>query len=150
MLEQTYIKNHKYGIEERAKREYGLTNVFELAGYLLEDGTMLDFSCGGWERSQDHRNVGQFFVGTHGSAAKVKFMKRGNIRCMCSRSGYRFEFIKPPTAAQVRRIQEAYQLTRQYDTTMEFLIERWNPKTRIRNQFYDIEAFQNARNANQI
>lgn len=39
-----YIKNKKYSIEERAKKHYGLTDIFEFAGYMLEDGTMLKLS----------------------------------------------------------------------------------------------------------
>lgn len=33
-----------YSIENRAKKYYGLTDNFQLAGYLLTDGTMLNFS----------------------------------------------------------------------------------------------------------
>ena len=44
-------------LEERAIEEYGITGDHRKAGYMLKDGTLLDFSEGYFERSLDHRNV---------------------------------------------------------------------------------------------
>ena len=52
-MQNTYVKNKPYCIEERAKKFYGTTEYFELAGYLLENGEMLNFSHEGCEASHD-------------------------------------------------------------------------------------------------
>lgn len=102
-----YIKNKPYCIEERAKKVFGLTEVFEFAGYLLEDGTMLNFSYEGYQRDEDHRIIGQFYKKACGTLALDKFMRRGNIRVMCHKDSYMFEFAKKPTRAQIIKMKEA-------------------------------------------
>lgn len=42
---------------DRLVAHYGVTMAPELAGWLLPDGTFLDFSEGSGSRAQDHRNV---------------------------------------------------------------------------------------------
>ena len=44
-------------LEERAIEEYGITGDHTKAGFMLKDGTLIDFSEGGPERSLDHRNI---------------------------------------------------------------------------------------------
>jgi len=49
---------------ENAKKIFGITQFIEQAGYLLADGTMLDFSGGGgFERVLDHRGIEGAFDG---------------------------------------------------------------------------------------
>ena len=103
-----YIKNHPFCIEERARKVFGETDIFEFAGYMLEDGTMLNFSYEGHQRDEDHRTIGQFFEKAQGYEAIMKFMRRGNIRCSCGSFGYMFSFIKELTREQMRTMQRAY------------------------------------------
>lgn len=112
-MPNTYIKNKPYCIEERAKKFYGITECFELAGYLLENGEMLNFSDGGYQRDQDHRNIGFFFEKASGVNAMIKFMNRGNIRVSCHNTDYCFELSKQPTLKQTQQIKKAY-----YEATM--------------------------------
>ena len=49
-------KFRKNSIEERARKVFGETEYFELAGYLLRDGSMLNFSHEGFQRD-DHWTV---------------------------------------------------------------------------------------------
>lgn len=101
------IKNHPNCIEERARKVFGETEIYSFAGYILEDGSMLNFSYGGYQRDEDHRIVGQFFKNATGTEAMLKFMRRGNVRVMCNKDGYCFEFIKPLTHWQRQVITEA-------------------------------------------
>ena len=139
-----YIKNHPHCIEERAKKYYGITDVFEFAGYILPNGEMLNFSYGGYQRDEDHRNIGCFFSTAQGWEAMVKFMKRGNIRVCCSSSGFRFEFIRKPTKEQIQTMREAYRTARKLQ--MPFMIEQSSAdgKRPIRRlgiyDLYDLEA----------
>lgn len=95
-------------IEQRAIKEYGTTDSAYAAGYILPEGQMLDFSEGGGGRTQDHRNVCQFFrydPTEYAATSKqmIKFMRRGNIRVMPESCG--IEFAKLPTNAQYRTIK---------------------------------------------
>lgn len=139
-----YIKNHPHCIEERAKKYYGTTNIFEFAGYILPNGEMLNFSYGGYQRDEDHRNIGCFFSKAQGWVSMVKFMRRGNIRVCCSSSGFHFEFIRKPTREQIRTMQEAYKVARL--NGLPYMIEQSsvNGKRPIRRfdiyDLYDMEA----------
>ena len=126
---QTFIKNHPFCIEERARKVFGETDIFEFAGYMLEDGTMLNFSHEGYQRDEDHRIIGQFFEKAQGYDAIMKFMRRGNIRCSCGSFGYMFSFIKEPTEEQMRTMQRAYDQSR--DSDGGFLLTKCNKDGRI-------------------
>lgn len=134
-----YIRSHPHCIEERAKKYYGLTDIFEFAGYLLPDGTMLNFSYEGRQRDEDHRNIGIFFEKAQGWDAMMKFMRRGNIRCMCDSFGYRFEFIKTPTKEQVRTMQQAFRIARQHDSVFPCVIEQCSKDGKRTEMLMDIE-----------
>ena len=124
-----YINNHPFCIEERARKVFGETDIFEFAGYMLEDGTMLNFSYGGYQRDEDHRIIGQFFEKAQGYEAIMKFMRRGNIRCSCGSFGYMFSFIKEPTEEQIRTMERAYDQSG--DSDAGFLIARCSKDGRI-------------------
>jgi len=134
-----YIKNHKYGIEERAKAMFGTTEIHEFAGYIFENGEMLNLSYEGYQRDEDHRIISQFFSTAYDTDAMHKFMRRGNIRVMCSRTHYFFEFIKKPTKAQINQIRNAYLYA--YKNGIEFMIERSDNKGHAVEQFYDLYEF---------
>lgn len=113
-------------IEEKARKYYGETDIFEFAGYLLPDGTMLNFSYEGYQRDEDHRNIGQFFRKADGWFAIVAFLRRGNIRVSCNSNGYRFEYIQEPTEKQKIMLEQAERIA--FRNGIEFCIEKsdWN------------------------
>lgn len=104
----------------KAVAEYGLTGSIYDAGYLLPDGSMLDFSeGGGMGRTQDHRNVGQVLLpavarryeavyGGH-SKAMAYFMAAGAIRILAQpgRDGdLGVDLVAHPTSEQYREIAQ--------------------------------------------
>ncbi len=105
-------REHPYCIESRALKAFGETDSLEFAGYILPDGTMLNFAPAGWQRTEDHRAIGRFFKSAEGWKAVVAFMRRGNVRVNCSRDTYGFEYIEPLTSAQRRVMAEAEAATR--------------------------------------
>ena len=133
----------QYSIEEKARRKFGETEVFQLAGYLLEDGSMLNFSYEGYQRDEDHRIIGQFFKNATGTPALLKFMRRGNVRVMCHRDNYCFEYIKPLTKAQKRVILDAAKEAENlgYYFTLERDDSRGNPIRQWFDRWEVVEAF---------
>ena len=75
-------------VKEKALKEFGLTNDFREAGYILKNGKLLDFSGklqGGtpFSRNLDHRDIWQALdtgSGISGTDAMLFFEKQGNIR----------------------------------------------------------------------
>ena len=121
-----YIKNKKYCIEERAKKHYGLTDIFEFAGYMLEDGTMLNFSTENRQRDADHRDANFLFKNASGTEVINKLMRRGNIRVICNDYGLCFEFSKKITKMQLSRLREAEKLADIYN--IDFYFEKSTKK----------------------
>lgn len=132
-----YIKNHPHCIEEKAIAIFGKTNVFSLAGYILEDGSMLNFSYDGYQRDEDHRIVGQFFKKASGTEAMLKFMRRGNVRVCCNRTHYTFEFIKDLTKSQKDAIIDACREAK--DLGIEFVLEKDDSQGHAVKQWYWLE-----------
>lgn len=129
-------------IEERAVKTYGLTDIPEFAGYMLANGTMLNFSYEGNQRDEDHRNVSQFFKHSENdgcfSKYMYKFIDRGNIRCSCNECCYGFEFSKVPTREQWLALYKLYQ--RAEAMGMSFVIEQKLTNNAI-HPFYDFYDF---------
>lgn len=68
----------------RAKRKFGATRDWNRAGYILPDGTLLDFSDGQYRRVMDHREISCVVRGLKDdsrSAGMIRFMNLGAIRC---------------------------------------------------------------------
>ena len=89
-------------VNEYAKWQYGTVNDFRVAGYLLTDGSLLDFSGGETGRQYgtrglDHRNISINGIDMN------KFIALGNIRLMPEMPG--FEICKKPTEQQVSVLQ---------------------------------------------
>ena len=123
-------------IEERAKKYYGTTEIFGIAAYMLQDGTMLDFSEGTGAFRQDHANICMFFKGdgTQGYTRYIrKFMRRGNIRLSPECKG--FEFTVIPTKEQYLSLKNLHK-----DYHLEN-IERYSEK-RKRFVFYSFREFE--------
>lgn len=75
-------------IASSAKKHFGITYDWNKAGYILTDGSRLDFSGKhqGYDtgmRSVDHRDIGEVYTdGSDGVNAMIDFMQKGNIRIM--------------------------------------------------------------------
>lgn len=124
-------KSAKVGnVEKEAMSHFGTTNDFGVAGYLLTDGTMLDFSGAHWLegysdeyvkdwrkkndiRQVDHEDIFEVYdalgMNTSGDNRK-KFMDRGNIRLS-------------PEAIGVNISAKAIPTDEQYDKLRDFI--RW-------------------------
>lgn len=90
-----------------AKRTFGETDDPMLAGYVLPDGTMLDFSEGSGTRTADHRQIAgldAYDAIEDRFAAMVHFMQQGAIRWMPleDRMYGNASVLAEPTAAQYR------------------------------------------------
>lgn len=101
-----YTQDQIEADNKAAKEYYGLTDCFHLAGYLLTDGSMLDFSEGqAFQRTLDHRDIGNVIkisdLNTSLSrpvAAMCQFMNYGNIRLHQNS----IDLTQPPNEAQKR------------------------------------------------
>lgn len=71
----SHKRQSKKSILEKAKAKFGLTEDILEAGYVLDDGSMLNFS-GGFEgeRNLDHREVIEFYGKHIGSGYENKYM----------------------------------------------------------------------------
>ncbi|MCK9459739.1 MAG: hypothetical protein M0R80_08880 [Proteobacteria bacterium] len=102
----------------RIKRYYGITNNFAVAGYILADGSMLNFSgsnkgAPGDVRGIDHREVGHFLrddVGiVSGSWAIREFCERfGSMSLHYGNDYANLRIFKMPTRQQIKRIDELH------------------------------------------
>ena len=92
-------------LEQEAVKHFGHTYSWAETGYVLTDGSRLDFSgrrdgSGGGARYEDHRDIAQLdaYSGFAGTDAMIDFMKRGNIRIMPEGDGINLSV--RPTRAQ--------------------------------------------------
>lgn len=101
-------------IEKKAKKYFGTTNNFAEAGYILTDGSMLDFSGkkeGGMAgtRSYDHRQIIEAFEDSDFDIGMNEFINNGAIRYMPeSNSLY---LANKPTAQQIKIISSIVDMT---------------------------------------
>lgn len=102
------IPDEKY---DEMKKHFGTTNNFNVAGYLLKDGKMLDFSGKHWgdktstTRQVDHRDISEVLDETENYAAMVRMIANGNIRLMPENGGICLS--QKPTEKQ-RQMLSAY------------------------------------------
>ena len=105
--QEDYYSRYK-AIFEKAKEEYGVTDNFDDAGYLLPNGEMLDFS-GGWGmgREVDHRNIGDI-TGEGETDNRYEYVNRfkniGAIRISPESGG--LDINVEPTEDQYKRIRK--------------------------------------------
>ena len=92
-------------LEQEAVKHFGHTYSWAETGYVLTDGSRLDFSgrhegSGGGGRYEDHRDIAQLdaYSGLQGTDAMIDFMKRGNIRVIPEVDGINLSV--RPTRAQ--------------------------------------------------
>ena len=90
-----------------AVEQFGTTDHFERAGYILPDGRMLDFAQNDSTRDTDHREILGVFGPAevpNGTEALNKFLADGNVRVMAEAPGVDIAAKTPPTEQQLRQI----------------------------------------------
>ena len=106
-------KETKYNISSSifatAKEEFESTNDWKKTGWLMPDGTQLDFAEGGDYRGTDHRAIGAAYKGTaeHQWQYLQDFENRGGIRIHMNRDGKygTIEMAIKPTAEQKKKLR---------------------------------------------
>ena len=113
-------------IENAAVEHFGTTEDYRVAGYVLRDGRMLDFSGAHWLegespayiatwrekndiRQVDHEDIFEAYEQSGGdftSDSALDFMKKGNIRIVPEAPGIDVYSDAEPTAEQYARIQD--------------------------------------------
>lgn len=108
-------------IEQKAIEHFGTTDSFRVAGYMLQDGTLLDFSGAHWLegedpeyikkwksqndiRQVDHEDIYEVMEASGDN--RKQFMDRGNIRLNPEAPGFNISTKTEPTPAQYRELKE--------------------------------------------
>lgn len=98
-------------LEQEAVKHFGHTYSWAETGYVLTDGSRLDFSgrhegSGGGGRYEDHRDIAQLdaYSDFQGTDAMIDFMKRGNIRIVPEVDGINLSV--RPTRAQENTLSD--------------------------------------------
>jgi len=101
-------KLRKRQLEELAKKEFGETFNILFAGFLLQDGTLLNFSEGGYQRDLDHRSVsGLEGIEEQYTFGMYEFMNiTGAIRINCHPTSLGIHIMSPPTFEQMNVISK--------------------------------------------
>ena len=91
-----------------AVEQFGTTDRFELAGYILPDGRMLNFAQNDGTRDTDHREILDAFGPaevSNGTEALNEFLADGNVRVMAEAPGVDIAAKTPPTKQQLKQIR---------------------------------------------
>ena len=96
---------------QKAESHFGTTRNYDIAGYLLTDGKMLDFSGKHWGdtastyRQVDHRDIWEVWEheDSDGTEEMVNLIGNGNIRLMPESGG--INLAVKPNAAQVNELR---------------------------------------------
>lgn len=107
MLTKTHPDFRPNSIELRLLTDYGETHSFSLCSWILSDGTLVNGSYEGYQRDFDHGTIAEYYKTKNTFKAVQKFMRRGNIRCMCHEFGYLFQFTVPLTENQKKQLKNA-------------------------------------------
>ena len=92
-----------------AKEQFGVTEEFRRAGYILPDGQMLDFAQNDRSRDTDHREILEAFGPAevkNGTEALNEFLLDGNVRVMAEAPGVDISADTAPTAQQLEQIRK--------------------------------------------
>ena len=99
------------GTYSEIKEHFGVTNNYNVAGYMLRDGTMLDFSGKHWgdttsrTRQVDHRDIQEVLPSSNnGIDAMVRMISNGNIRLYPESGG--INLAVPPTEEQANTLEK--------------------------------------------
>lgn len=91
-----------------AAEQFGTTDHFERAGYILPDGRMLDFAQNDSARDTDHREILDVFGPAevqNGTEALNEFLADGNVRVMAEAPGVDIAAKTMPTEQQLKQIR---------------------------------------------
>lgn len=92
-----------------AKEQFGVTEDFKKAGYILPGGEMLNFAQNGRTRDADHREILSVFGPAEvktGTGALNEFLLDGNVRVMAEAPGIDLSADTEPTAQQLEQIRK--------------------------------------------
>ena len=95
-----------------AKEQFGTTEDFKRAGYILPDGQMLNFAQNDRTRDTDHREIMSVFGPAEvktGTEALNEFLLDGNVRVMAEGPGIDLSADVAPTAQQLEQIRRMAQ-----------------------------------------
>ena len=95
-----------------AKEQFGTTEDFNRAGYILPDGQMLNFAQNDRTRDSDHREIMSVFGPAEvktGTEALNEFLLDGNVRVMAEGPGIDLSADTAPTAQQLEQIRQMAQ-----------------------------------------
>ncbi len=119
-------KNKAQGLLRRAKKVFGTTDIFDDAGYVLPDGSMLDFhrsSCGA---GRDHREVHKLYRGSE-------------WRGFGERSDFMGRFMHETGAMRVAPGYEGAQVIRMpSDAAIRTLVDSWRKLYKGRDMYIDV------------
>ena len=92
---------------KKALKAFKTTANFNEAGYMLPDGKLLHFSGGERNhRYRDHREIGEIYEATQGTAALNRFLSDGNIRIMAESPGIDLASGVEPTKEQYAALRK--------------------------------------------
>lgn len=95
---------------DELKKHFGTTDNFDVAGYMLKDGTMLDFSGKHWGsptsdmRQVDHREVDEVLEDLEGNEAMTAMIQSGSMRLSPEDGG--INLAQKPTDKQYRTLEK--------------------------------------------
>ena len=95
-----------------AKEQFGTTEDFNRAGYILPDGQILNFAQNDRTRDTDHREIMSVFGPAEvktGTEALNEFLLDGNVRVMAEGPGIDLSADTAPTAQQLEQIRQMAQ-----------------------------------------
>ena len=99
-IEKSGLSAPEY-FRKKALKAFKTTANFNEAGYMLPDGKLLNFSGGERNhRYRDHREIGEIYEATQGTAALNRFLSDGNIRIMAESPGIDITAVVEPTQEQ--------------------------------------------------
>ena len=88
---------------------FGETSDPSEAGYILRDGTMLDFTRGPGEEQYDHHAIRKAFGEDPRPLQELQFdfISRGNVRIVANPQSVQIQYVVEPTPEQRQRIRQA-------------------------------------------
>jgi len=118
---------------ENAVQDWPRTDNPKLAGYIMQDGSMLNFSYNGYQRDYDHRDITQDIDDLDGGTdGMIQFqLATGAVRLHAQGNGYvSFDWEVEPTRSQKRKMVEiaedsseiyirAFEEEKNYDDVLE-------------------------------
>jgi len=118
----------KQVLEKRAKERYGTTVDSKKGGFILSDGTMLDFSGGKPHRTVDHHTIGGLYYDPHTESKDVP---------IAAHEDSLVDFMKSTGAIRMHGGTSGEWLDVEVNTTKKPTDAQWNT---IKREFKEIEA----------